>query len=77
MAYSVRTADFRYVEWREPNEDNAVVSRELYDHRNDPEEAINVADDPKHAATIQLHAQLVATSYRSLSTQRESGSRDE
>ena len=72
MAYSVRTADFRYVEWREPNEDNAVVSRELYDHRNDPEEAINVADDPKHAATIQLHAQLVATSYRSLSTQPES-----
>ena len=77
MAFSFRTADFRYVEWREPNKDNAVVSRELYDHRNDPDEAINVADDPRHAATIRLHARLVSTSYRALATKPESGSRDE
>lgn len=66
MAYSVRTKDFRYVEWREPENGNAVVWRELYDHRMDPEETISVSDNPEYAEVVASHAKLVADNYRSL-----------
>jgi iduronate 2-sulfatase len=66
MAYSVRTADFRYVEWREPDRNNAVIWRELYDHRTDPEEAVNVVDDPDNAESVRYHERLVSANYRSL-----------
>jgi iduronate 2-sulfatase len=66
MAYSVRTKDFRYVEWREPDKANAVISRELYDHQTDPEETISVIDNPKHAESIKMLEQLVRSGYQSL-----------
>ncbi len=66
MAYTVRTAGFRYVEWREPGNNNAVVWRELYDHRTDPEETVNVVDEPDNAGTVKVHERLVSGNYRSL-----------
>jgi len=66
MAYSVRTADFRYVEWRNPDNNNAVVWRELYNHRTDPEETVNVIDDPDRTEAVRYHERLVSTSYRSM-----------
>lgn len=67
MAYSVRTRDFRYVEWREPNNSNAVVWQELYDHRSDPEEAVSVANNQAYADEAKRHRKLVSNNYRSLS----------
>ncbi len=58
MATSVRTADFRYIEWREPENGNAIVWRELYDHRNDPRESRNVIDRLELADIAKAHAAL-------------------
>jgi iduronate 2-sulfatase len=49
MGYTVRSAQHRYIEWREWPA-GAVVAVELYDHLVDPAETINVADDPTYAA---------------------------
>ena len=66
MAYSVRTRDFRYVEWREPDNRNAVVWQELYDHRSDPKESVSVANKLKYAELVEQHKKLVSENYRSI-----------
>jgi arylsulfatase A-like enzyme len=66
MAYSVRTKDFRYVEWRSMNNLSEVVWRELYDHRKDPEESISVASNPEYADVMREHAILVKEGYASI-----------
>lgn len=58
--YAIRTANFRYVEWR-ANKDDQLMSTELYDHRNDPLESINVAGDKKYKTIVaELSKQLKA-----------------
>ena len=55
MGYSVRTARYRYTEWRDW-ESGRVVGRELYDHATDPDEltnAIAAPADPAAAAAAQ------------------------
>lgn len=64
IGYSLRTARHRYTEWRDV-EDQRVIARELYDHAQDPQETVNLADDTKQTATItalanQLAAKLVS-----------------
>lgn len=60
MGYSIRTDRFRYTEWirhvirdRPPGDTPSrlriVHAVELYDHRRDPDETVNVADDPSYA----------------------------
>jgi len=50
--YSVRTKDFRYTEWRNAKT-QTIVAQELYDHRNDPGENINVAESPERKHELQ------------------------
>lgn len=51
---SVRTERWRYTEW-----EGGRKGRELYDHRRDPGELRNLADDPRYAATVRkLRAML-------------------
>ena len=56
MGRSIRTAEFRYVEWR--NAKDRVIARELYDHRNDDSEGLletsNVVDAPEFAEVATL-----------------------
>ena len=59
MAYSVRTKDFRYVEWRDSTKDGNAVFQELYDHCTDPEETINVAGKPAYAKILKAHQAFV------------------
>ena len=52
--YSVRTERWRYTEW-----DDGRQGVQLYDHDADPQERVNLADDPKHAATAAEMKALV------------------
>jgi arylsulfatase A-like enzyme len=59
MGYSMRTDRYRFTEWSVPGTD--FIARELYDHENDPDENINIADHPEHKElvsdlTTRLHA---------------------
>lgn len=45
---SVRTERWRYTEW-----DNGNAGTELYDHRNDPDEFVNLAHEKKYAAQVK------------------------
>jgi iduronate 2-sulfatase len=54
--YSVRTDRWRYVEWEEGKQ-----GAQLYDIVNDPGETTNLANDARHAATVDnLRARLAA-----------------
>jgi choline-sulfatase len=49
---SIRSTDFRFIQYLDG-------SRELYDHRNDPHEWINLAANPKYQTIVAEHAALV------------------
>jgi arylsulfatase A-like enzyme len=61
--YSIRTAGWRYTEWRadDPGATPAIAAQELYDHRTDPGETCNLAADPVYRAIVsELSARLAA-----------------
>ena len=51
MGRSVRTARYRYTEWRD-FKTGKVVATELYDHEKDPLETVNIAGLPSSAAAL-------------------------
>ncbi len=51
MGYTVRTAQHRYVEWRELAT-GTVTERELYDETADPAETVNCAQYPAYRDTV-------------------------
>ncbi len=56
--FAIRTDNFRYVEWRD-GKDNSLLVAELYDHRKDSLETINVANDEGYKEiVIDLAKQL-------------------
>ncbi len=60
MGHSIRTERYRYVEWTNWAT-NENVGCELYDHRTDPQENVNIADSPEKRDIIQeLAAKLRA-----------------
>ncbi len=62
MGYSLRTARYRYTEWSEP--DSPPVGVELYDHQEDPDENINLADRPKHKDLVARLSKLLHAGWR-------------
>lgn len=59
MGRSIRTAQWRYTEWRDPK--GASMGVELYDEVNDPTENTNIAGVPVHADHVkQMAGQLRA-----------------
>ncbi len=57
MGYSIRTDRYRYTEWSEQGK--VPVGVELYDHRVDPAENVNIANLPEKKAIIaELSRQL-------------------
>ena len=60
MGYAMRTADYRFVEWRN-FKTGKVTARELYDHRNDSAEKNNIADTADQQVLDQLTEQLLET----------------
>jgi hypothetical protein len=51
--HSVRTADWRFTRYRDG-------SSELYDHRSDPQERVNLAGDPKVADVCRELGDVIA-----------------
>lgn len=65
MGRSIRTDRYRYTEWQD-QKSGKIISRELYDHENDPHEATNLASKQENAAIIEtLSKQLRQTRSRS------------
>lgn len=52
MGRALRTEQFRFVLWTE-TESGKVIHRELYDHKKDPHETLNVADVSEYAEQIR------------------------
>ena len=61
MGYSLRTREWRYTEWRSRPDDTGTdtgtdtgnpVARELYDHRRDEAETVNLAADSRYAGVV-------------------------
>jgi arylsulfatase A-like enzyme len=62
MGYTIRTDRYRLVEWSVPGKDFRAY--ELYDHRADPGENVNLAQRPEHAATIKELAAALQAGWR-------------
>jgi len=58
---SVRTADWRYTEWR-GIDGGDLIARELYDHANDPGETKNLATS--RPEVVQAHAERLADQFQ-------------
>ncbi|MCA9084958.1 MAG: sulfatase [Planctomycetaceae bacterium] len=58
MGYSIRTATYRYTEWRDWKT-GQTTDRELYDHVNDSDETRNIVDQPEQQAVVSRHAVLL------------------
>ncbi|WP_198840434.1 sulfatase [Aureibaculum flavum] len=63
MGYTVRTDRYRYVEWylwkKKEKEKGDFITRELFDHKTDPQENINIANNSENDELIsQLSEQL-------------------
>ena len=52
IGYSIRTDRFRYTEWLDAKT-RKRVARELYDHRSDGAETVNVADDTAYGEHVR------------------------
>jgi len=51
MGYSARTDRYRFTEWSAPGKDFRAL--ELYDHKVDPDENVNVAGKPENAGLVR------------------------
>jgi iduronate 2-sulfatase len=58
MGYSVRTDSFRYTQWRDFRTGKTIAA-ELYDHRNDPLETVNVVGRKDFTAIVTEHANRI------------------
>jgi uncharacterized sulfatase len=54
MGRSVRNENWRYTEW-----EDGKRGRQLYDHRTDPQEKKNLADDPARAQVVEQMRHLL------------------
>ncbi|WP_372898868.1 sulfatase-like hydrolase/transferase [Stieleria sp.] len=59
MGYSIRTKPFRYTEWRDFKTEQ-VLARELYDHRKDSHETVNVVDHDEYQNAVAGLAEKLA-----------------
>lgn len=61
--YSIRTGRWRLVEWTKPK-GGAEPVYELYDEQADPQENVNLAGRPEHAATVKELAAMLKAGWK-------------
>ena len=64
MGYSMRTDRYRYTEWRD-RKTGQLRARELYDHLKDPEENVNVVNQPEYSQITKELAIVASKGWRS------------
>ena len=57
--HSVRTERWRYTEW-----DDGAKGTQLYDYQNDPEEKVNLAENPEYAQRVAELKRLLKDNWR-------------
>jgi len=62
MGYSVRTERYRYTEWAEPGKQ--PVGIELYDHKKDPDENVNVAHRPDNKELVAKLSRILHAGWK-------------
>ena len=69
MGYAMRTERYHYIEWYYWDNDNKLaldyVASELYDHSIDPDENINIADDPVNTELVEELSTNLKAGWRS------------
>ncbi len=63
MAYTVRTDNYRYHEYRE-KQSGKLIAQELYDMRNDIFEKVNLVNDKNYHQIVVAHAGLLKDGWR-------------
>ncbi len=63
MGYTMRTRRWRYTEWIDRRTDTAIA-RELYDHKYDRRENVNVVEGPENAETVSTLAGMMTRGWR-------------
>lgn len=53
MGYSMRTDRYRFTRWVQRDDHSKVDAVELYDHESDPQENVNIANDPANKALVE------------------------
>ena len=62
MGYSMRTARYRYTEWREPGKE--PVATELYDYETDPQGNVNIAGQVDHKELVTELSETLKAGWR-------------
>ena len=70
MGYAFRTDRYRYVEWQDWKSKD-IVSRELYDFKDDPFETSNVAGEEKNRPVIVELSERLARGWQSVLPDKE------
>lgn len=61
MGYSMRTDRYRFTRWLDRDDHSKAVAVELYDHQTDPQENVNIANDPANAELVSRLTQQCNT----------------
>jgi arylsulfatase A-like enzyme len=63
IGYAMKTDRYRYIEWKH-TKSGEIKARELYDHQTDPQENINVINDPKYIDTLKELEQMMKSGWK-------------
>lgn len=63
MGYSMRTSHYRYTRWIN-FKTGEILGEELYDHRNDPQETINLAASPETQEIVSIQSAIFDQRFR-------------
>lgn len=69
MGHSIRTDRFRYVEWKQWI-GGKIVSEELYDHKTDPDENINIASRPENHELVSRLSKMLRQGWKKAKPER-------
>jgi len=66
MIYTVRTPDYRYIQWRDTRNDYDLLHQELYDLRTSPAETANVCLREEYQSALKKCQELIGKGFRKL-----------